>query len=658
MASTRVKDLPRECRIINSGLGDYVSGRGSSNHEVRDHHTMLSVVHVTHEAVHKIGGIGAVLEGLITAPHYVQAVGRTVLLCPLFTTKGDPDERLGPGGEVLYSSVDDRTNHPLADAFREIQQRYHVEIVYGRRLLRDPLTGIEQRPDVVLIDVNHAAAHAVDAFKAGLFETFGIVSSRYEHSWDFEQYVRLAEPGLAAVRALGAASGHSDRTHSCDACSRDTAFPAVATQARRLCHGCVVVAHEFMGMPTALNAKLHPEWGMKTAFYAHEVSPIRKIVEEHPGHDTMFYNVLRKSAERGLSIDEVFGDQFGYFRHALVEASRHLDVTLAVGDQIVDELRFLSPKMADADIRLTYNGIPAHKITAEQAAASKKRLQDYLATLLGDRPDYIFTHVTRMAPSKGLWRDILVMKSIEERFRHVGKTATLVVLSSEIGGPRSREDILHMERWWDWPVAHREGMPDLSDGEALFYGSVQAFNARSRNCKILFLNQFGFDRQSCGDRMPAEMDFWDIRKGSDVEFGQSIYEPFGIAQVEALSFGAICVVSSVCGCAPFVSKVAGPDGTPNAIIADYTDLKLEPDTIQAYLALDRDARAAFDERVARDVAGRILDRLPGSQEEKAAFIHRGYELAREMSWDVIARDYFLPAVQGILAPRETASACV
>ena len=31
---------------------------------------MRSVVHVTHEAVEKVGGIGAVLEGLITSPAY------------------------------------------------------------------------------------------------------------------------------------------------------------------------------------------------------------------------------------------------------------------------------------------------------------------------------------------------------------------------------------------------------------------------------------------------------------------------------------------------------------------------------------------------------------------------------------------------------------
>ncbi|MFH1417636.1 MAG: hypothetical protein ABII12_05035 [Planctomycetota bacterium] len=584
---------------------------------------MLSLVHVTHEAVYKIGGIGSVLEGLITSPCYIEAVGRTILLCPLFSTDGEVHTRLGPGGEVLYSSLDGVTDHDAAGAFSEIENHFKVNIVYGRRLVRDELTGVQQRPDVLLIELSRMAPHCVDAFKAGLYEHFGIVSTRYEDSWEFEQYVRLAEPGLAAVRALGAATDDD----------------------------CIVVAHEFMGMPAALAARMNPDWGMGTVFYAHEVSPIRKIVEEHPGHDTMFYNVLRECRRKGRYIDETFGDQFGYFRHALVEASRHLDVTLAVGRNVVEELRFLSPEMESADIRLTYNGIPAHPITLEEAAASKSRLQDYIETLLGYRPDYVFTHVTRMTPSKGLWRDVTVMKHVEEQFRRDGRTAALIVLSTEIGGPRKRQGILHMERWWDWPVAHREGMPDMSEGEALFYAGVQAFNARSRNCKVLFINQFGFDRQSCGDRMPADMEFWDIRKGSDVEFGQSIYEPFGIAQIEALSFGAVCVMSEVCGCAGFASQVAGPDGSPNVIIADYTDLGGAPNDIEGYKGLTREARIALDEEVAAEVAKEVLRRLPRTPEEKAAFVKRGYELARHMSWDVIARDHFLPAVDAIRSSR-------
>ncbi|MBK8267996.1 MAG: hypothetical protein IPK83_06680 [Planctomycetes bacterium] len=139
--------------------------------------------------------------------------------------------------------------------------------------------------------------------------------------------------------------------------------------------------------------------------------------------------------------------------------------------------------------------------------------------------------------------------------------------------------------------------------------------------------------------------------GSDVEFGQSIYEPFGIAQVEALSFGSICVMSSACGCRFFAEKVAGPKGSPNLIVADYCSYKASPDTIDGYKTLKREQREAFAETVAEQVAQEIVSRLPKTAEEKAAFIRRGYELAHRMSWDVIARDYFLPAIEGTFASR-------
>ena len=40
----------------------------------------------------------------------------------------------------------------------------------------------------------------------------------------------------------------------------------------------VIVAHEYMGMPTALAAILDQTCNYKTVFYAHEVAPMRKIV--------------------------------------------------------------------------------------------------------------------------------------------------------------------------------------------------------------------------------------------------------------------------------------------------------------------------------------------------------------------------------------------
>ena len=52
-----------------------------------------TVVHVTHEATGKIGGIGAVLEGMFTSHTYQSEAARTILVCPLFSTEGRAADR-------------------------------------------------------------------------------------------------------------------------------------------------------------------------------------------------------------------------------------------------------------------------------------------------------------------------------------------------------------------------------------------------------------------------------------------------------------------------------------------------------------------------------------------------------------------------------------
>ncbi|MHC4156891.1 MAG: hypothetical protein ACYST6_18535, partial [Planctomycetota bacterium] len=76
-----------------------------------------TLVHVTHETVGKVGGIGAVLHGLFTCSAYLNAVDRSILVGPLFTLEGSADDRLGRNGEVLYSSIDGLVNTGYAPAF-------------------------------------------------------------------------------------------------------------------------------------------------------------------------------------------------------------------------------------------------------------------------------------------------------------------------------------------------------------------------------------------------------------------------------------------------------------------------------------------------------------------------------------------------------------
>jgi len=577
-----------------------------------------TAVHVTHETVGKVGGIGAVLEGFFTSRCYLDAVGRSILVGPLFTTEGSASERLGEDGEVLYSSIDGFVNTGYAPTFRKIEDHYNTGIVYGRRTFVDEQTGITSSPEVVLVDVRHMDKDPLNGFKRRLFEEFGIRSHLYENLWEYEQYVRLAPVAIDVLKVIGAAN---DST--------------------------VVMSHEFMGMPTALAAILEPECRFRTIFYAHEVATMRYIVEGHPGHDTMFYNVIRQAHKDGLHVNDVFGDQSSYFKHSLVEASKYCDRISAVGDHVVDEMRFLAPEFETADIDIVYNGIPAYQIGVTEKLASKEKLQRYCENLLGYRPDFVFTHVTRLVRSKGMWRDLRVLEHIEREFRTQGKTGVLFVLSTEVSQRRSG-DIYNMESAYNWPVAHREGWPDLSGGEAAYYTAVQEFNAKCRNIKIIFINQFGFESKRCGHRMPHDMEFMDIRKGSDVEFGQSIYEPFGIAQLEPLTFGGICVFSSVCGCLGFLRDVSGAEDVKNVIVADYTNLETHTFLdIEDLLQIERSMRNQIEAAQGAKVAMQICSRLPKNESEVASMIQSGYELAKNMSWDMVVKNYLLKSLQAI-----------
>ena len=159
---------------------------------------MQTVVHVTHEAIQKIGGIGAVLQGLLTSRTYLDNMNRNILVGPFWPSDESGEKRLGPQGEVLYSSLDSLYRSPLAPRFREIEQTYDVGIVYGRRRYTDKETGVTSTPEVLLIDVSRFDAAKIGIFKYELWSKFGIDSSKYENVWDYEQYMRLAKPAIAA----------------------------------------------------------------------------------------------------------------------------------------------------------------------------------------------------------------------------------------------------------------------------------------------------------------------------------------------------------------------------------------------------------------------------------------------------------------------------
>jgi len=574
------------------------------------------VVHATHEAGLKLGGIGAVLDGLLSAPTYLEKVKRTILVGPMNTKDRTEMERLtAPRNklEMLYSSFHkvNGVGEDLSHDFRHIEELHNVRLLYGKRAF-----GAAQH-EVILVDAADAALDRVNSFKGLVYEEFGVASDRYESNPEYSLYINAAESSYQALKAVVGGE----------------LLP------RRF-----IIAHEFMGLPLVFAAVLHDPGTYHTVFYAHEVATVRPLVENSPGHDTMFYNVLQRAMEEGLYLEGVFGDRSPFFKHALIQTATHCDGIFAVGDRVVDELHFLGPEFAKAEIDLVYNGVPSFQIELQDKLASKARLQEYAHNLLGYLPDYVFTHVTRLIPSKGLWRDIRVLEHLDGELVKRKKTAILFVLATIIPAGRPAEDVFRMEAEYGWPVVHREGEPDLISHETPFYQAIEAFNRQSRACKIVLVNQFGWSRDRCGWRMPEDMEFMDIRKGSDLEFGQSIYEPFGIAQVEPLSFGALCVVSTACGCVGFVERASPGELPPNVIVGDYIGAA-SPGTYLQALAIGQPERDRIEADEAGRVARRIAESLPQNEKAMQKLLTNGYELGRRMSWEVVARDYLVPGLR-------------
>ncbi len=578
----------------------------------------LTLAHVTHEAVDHLGGIGTVLQGLITSPVYQQQVKRSILIGPMATHMAtDPKQRLGDQAQVLYSSIDGIDSAGLAGKFRPVEWAFNVAIVYGKRTYTTPVDGRSGEAEVLLIDVFRANPDRLNVFKLRLWETFGLDSSKYESSWDYEEYTRLAQPAYYALLALLP--------------KRD--LP------------CILFGHEYMGMPAALQAILDGQDQFRTVFHAHECATARRLVEDHPGHDTMFYNTLDQARSQGLYLEQVFGSMAHNPRHALISRSHLCDGVIAVGPRTRDELKFLNPQFDDQPIDLVYNGIPAMKVDLQDKQRSRRMLIKYAKELLGSKPDVLMTHVTRPVISKGMWRDLAVCHELDALLTQKKKTGVLFILTSA-GGVRRPQDVRAMEQHYGWPRRHRPGYPDLVGPEIDLCRDIDAFNAHHQAVQVVLVNQFGWSRDRIGHRLPAKMDIADLRRATDIEFGMATYEPFGISPFEPLGSGALCVISNVCGCQGFVDHVTQGKGANNVIVADFTRLD-HPQSIDQLKAMTQAQRDRYEQPVAADVARQLIDRLPQTSAQRQALIDSGQALVAQMGWDQVIQETLVPMLERI-----------
>ncbi|MBX9737234.1 MAG: hypothetical protein K2X32_09945 [Phycisphaerales bacterium] len=596
--------------------------------------TNLTLVHVTHEATEHLGGIGTVISGLLTAPSYRERVARSILVAPLFHAErrvSDPRERLGEHAtHVSYSGPDQYDPAGYGAIFKPIEWALGTRIVFGTRRLEAP-GHAPAEAEVLLFDVMQPDRQRLAALKWLLWEKYHLDSQRYERHWDFEEYCRLADMAYHTLSVLL----HANQQ------------PAV------------VVAHEYMGMCTALRCALDRK-RFRTLFHAHECSTARRIVENLPGYDAAFYPAMRAGAAKGQFVDAVFGSQDDYARHALVSKTHRLDGILAVGPETAEELRFLSPEMKNANIRVAYNGLPAPVVDLARKNRSRAMVLDWLQGVVGYRPDYLITHVTRPVPSKGLWRDLELMAQLSERLHKQGKSCAYVLLTC--GAPiRSFEQVSAMAKDHAWPAKHTRGYPDLEGPETKLSAAIDTLNAKleGRKARAVLVNQFGFTQQRIGPTLSKDATVSDLRVAADVELGMSTYEPYGIAQLEPMYAGAICLPSSVCGCLGLVKRAMGelglsPEECPVVLPADFTQEADLPEPARRALAEGKDLspvlnlsaedRKAIETRVCTRLADELVKRLPTSDAQREKLISVGQKLAQRMNWQTVTTTDFMPMV--------------
>lgn len=583
------------------------------------------VVQMSHEAGVQVGGIGAVLHGLLSSKTYNEAVGRTVLAGPLHSADSvemewltSPVNRL----TIAYSSIHGIFNGvppEQLDALRHIEQRYGVAVLYGSRRF-DRYTH-----EVLLIDAGSPHVDEANQFKYLCWQQFGLDCARYEWNAEFNFYMALARPMLEALDAIGAGAG-------------------LARDERLL------LAHEWLSMPLVFAALIGQPEQWRTVFFAHEMATARRLVEERPGHDTSFYNALDKAKEWNVGLESVFGNQDDDCKHALTRLATRCDHILAVGDRVVDELRFLGGRFANASIDVVYNGIPAEPIPIKERLAARERLRSYANNLLGYTPDFVFTHVARMTVSKAIWRDMRVLDHLDRLLEQRGEKAVLFVLSTSHPGGRRPEWVQAWEEQYGWPLQHRNDNGDLLGLEqAFYYDDLEPFNRRAHNVRAVLVNQYGWSQQRCGWRMPVSMQPEDIHRGSDLEFGQSIYEPFGIAQFVGLTYGVLVCLSSVCGGLGFADRAADQGRLAHLIVSDYISLPQGYWLGSPYdaLMIDEGVRDWIETNNSIRAAQMIIAKLPRSDEQRLALLESGCAAAQRMSWEVVTRDYLLPALRKV-----------
>jgi hypothetical protein len=458
------------------------------------------------------------------------------------------------------------------------------------------------------------------------------------------------------------------------------------------CEEITFFSHDWMGVPLfwAIDHRSLGNRKCTTVYFAHETRLCRMLVEGnikdkmtaigqhcHPdGHDAAFYSYLSMLQKDGFAAglsntfsavmkeiprESPFPRAFqDVYYHEINRQAVHFDKIVVVGGNVERETKFI---LADCKpippISVCPNGIPniilnrcAKTINKPSISdlifernAANKRLKFFTSEHFGfniNKPIYIVTSVSRCELSKAPWRNLEFFKAFTSHLNSE-EQAIFIWLSR----PKPLPTPSDIDRWQNndqlWPLthSHKANGGDLRDEEESLWEMISEFNMVHKNFKVLYVNQFGWNKSALGKFNLYETTFDDLRIGIDIELGLSVYEPFGISPLEPFGSGAISVLSDACGCAVYLDQLKAMSIITDEgfVIGSFARSTIKPSHV------DLRALKQIEDSVYETIIDDVLAKLQIDSHErlKAAQIN-----ITKLSWNVSCKQllgFLIPANQ-------------
>ncbi|KIN08961.1 hypothetical protein OIDMADRAFT_48802 [Oidiodendron maius Zn] len=561
---------------------------------------------VSWEAARFLGGYTTLLSNLTRSPVYQAHVKKTILIGPLYMPVDcdayDPLETPQSIAKrlnciTLYSPCqkpeDTMVHIGLSNAFRQIERRHDIEIYY----LRDKETNSHVVERVLInfsacITPSRTYSRTLPAFLESLQEKMGlnfIYEPIWRHStiWNaiyaakcwtginpsdniIENFRRkfLCEAGLQSYN-------HADNNSLYGAL---LAEPATETlqEILRQNQTCVFIAQDTLSLPMAYN-----------------ISMISHSLEKR--------HLLDIPA---LSHIETHGNL------RLIRRGWKLDKVAAISDNVADELRFVDPGFSNLDnIPICYPGILMLPCTINSKERARRLVLSYASAewgyCLDPETTLIAVHIARVVRAKGFPRDISLIKALGQCLRAEGMSILLIIVTA-------------------WKGRGGQLVSDL-------LSASEKMNTPGSNVRLKVVNEFHWPDQTESGSSPTCFSRQDLHMATDISLGLSTYDTFAISPLEPVSCGAICMISTGCGCARRLQKLEGIES--NILIADYgkrldeiLDVK---DNYESIFEIRYLQKETLEEQATKEFAVELAEKVPPNTAQRTDSLARGIMIGSE-----------------------------